>query len=572
MAKKIEDVIQKYDEYYETVTRNTRWLIFAAAMVTVLAVENIDLLAVSIIGVLGLYNIIRYLPPFKNIWFFYSKANTLIIDTVFVVTLVNISGVLQSPYIVLLIIPVMSSVFWYGIKGMTIVILVELLAIGGAAFISLPTFLPIDYIRGGGIKIVTLLIAAFMAERLTVVERGHRKEATDLYNEVEDERQKLLTLIHSMAEPVIAVDEEGKVTLYNAAALELINTNEDITDKTLNKILPFREKKPDDEEDRAINVLEEAKKTPGAGIYHNRDLVYGSSDQGTLNIEVSVAPIRPVDSVIHRRASREGYIIILRDITKVKTLEEQRDEFVSVISHELKTPVAVAEADLSTLLMPDYAPKEEKPLQLLEDAHEKVIFLGELIKDLTILTRVEQQAIKLEFEHLDPSEVTEEVVNEFQDEAKQKDLDIKVDIKKNLPKVLSSPDFVKEVLQNLISNAIKYTEKGTVNVSVEKSIKRPGGIVFKVQDSGIGISASDQKKIFEKFFRAEDYKTKHIRGTGLGLYLVKKIADRLNAKIWFESKLKQGTTFYFELPPHSERKEDHAKVVEAEATHLVENI
>lgn len=564
--KSKNNTLVQYDVYYETVTRNARWLIFAAAAVTLLAAQNIDLLAVGIVVVLGLYNVIRYIKPLHRIRFFASKAINLVIDTIFITTLVNISGGLTSPYVFLLIIPIMSSVFWYGVRGVSIVVGVELLSLATVTILDIPTLFPTDYIRGTGIKLVTLLIAAFVAERFTVVERGHRQRTMQLYTEVEGERQKLLTLINSIAEAVVAVDDEGKVTLYNAAALNLLNTNVDISGQEIQGLLPLKDPKG-----KQLDIIAESQRASGAGIYRNRDLTY-ATEQGVINVEVSVAPIKPSYSSIGTRMAETGFILVLRDITRVKTLEEQRDEFVSVISHELKTPVAVAEANLSTALLDKYAPGNKEAVKMLTEAHDKIVFLGELIKDLTALTKVEQQALKLNFEHVDAVQIAKEVVGDYEKEASDKGLKLKVEAKGKLPKLLSSEEFIREVLHNLISNGLKYTQKGSVTVYVEPGVKNTSGVVFRVKDTGIGIGSSDQKKIYEKFYRAEDYHTKHIRGTGLGLYLVKKIVDRLNAKIWFESELGKGTTFFFELPPTSGHKEDHPKVVESEAKHLVETL
>lgn len=568
MAARPEELYTNYDDYYEKVTRNARWLIFAAVGVTLLAFEKIDYTAVAIVGILGLFNVIRYLKPLHRYRFFASKLINLAIDTIFILTLINISGGLSSPYVFLLIIPIMSSVFWYGVKGVSTVVLIELAGLGASTLVTIPTLLPVEaFARSTGIKIATLLIAAFVAERFTVVERGHRLQTTELYKQVEGERQKLLTLINSLAEAVVAVDDDEQITMYNAAALDLLNTNVDISGRKFDELFPLK-----NEDDESVNVIEASKRTEGTGIYRSRDLLYPPSEGGNMNIEVSVAPIRPSYTSLGTPTGESGYILILRDITKVKTLEEQRDEFVSVISHELKTPVAVAEANISTALVPKFAPPNKQTLKLLEEAHEKIIFLGELIKDLTVLTKVEQQAVKLTFEHIDPVAVAKEAAHDFEEEAENKGLKLKIAAAAKLPKVLSSEDLVREVLQNLISNGLKYTQEGSVTINVERARERKGGVLFAVKDTGIGIGPSDRKKIFEKFYRAEDYRTKHIRGTGLGLYLVKKIADRMNAKLWFESKAGKGTTFFFELPPQSGQKEDHPKMVESEAKHLVETL
>lgn len=556
----------KYDVYYERVAKHVRWMVVAVAATTLFLSQALNLVIVSILTFVALYNITRQFPSLKKLSFFTSKSINLAIDTVFVVAVVGLSGALDSPMILLLVLPVIFSVFWYGIRGIVsilalLVVFLELVPVIGVEVAGF------DLPGTSFIHIASIAIVAYAAERLTYVERGHRQRTTELYTQVEGERQKLLTLINGIAEIVIAVDRDDKISLYNAAALELLNTNDDIGSKNFNELLPLNDK-----DGNSVDILSEAKKAEGPGIYHNRDLIYKDAEAGNINIEVSVAPIKPSYTSLGTKTSESGFILVLRDITKVKTLEEQRDEFVSVISHELRTPVAVVEANLSTVLLPKMAPKDPKVKNMLQEAHEKIVFLGELIKDLTALSRVEQQAIKLNFERFDAVELAKSVISTFDAEARNKNIKLELNSEPKLPKVLSSPDFVQEVLQNLVSNAIKYTEEGTVTISVGKATKLSGGVAFNVSDSGIGISRQDQKKIYQKFFRVEDYKTKHVRGTGLGLYLVKKITDRLGAKLWFDSELGKGTTFYFELPPQGGKREDYSKVVESEAKHMIETL
>jgi signal transduction histidine kinase len=129
---------------------------------------------------------------------------------------------------------------------------------------------------------------------------------------------------------------------------------------------------------------------------------------------------------------------------------------------------------------------------------------------------------------------------------------------------------VREILENFVANAVKYTEEGGITVQAEPSAG--GGIVFSVKDTGIGISASDQRQLFTKFYRSEDYRTRKTGGTGLGLYLCLELAERLNAKVWCESVINHGSTFFLEVPPVSQLHRDSGKVVEAGVATLIDQM
>ncbi len=143
----------------------------------------------------------------------------------------------------------------------------------------------------------------------------------------------------------------------------------------------------------------------------------------------------------------------------------------------------------------------------------------------------------------------EEFYKKYQPEAAKKDLQLNLDVSTRLPKVRQSRLYLEEMLQNFITNAIKYTPQGSVTIHGHMTSK---GIACTVSDTGIGISKSDQNKIFHKFYRSEDYRTRETNGTGLGLYVVQKLANKIGVTISFKSRLNHGSEFGFVLPIHSE--------------------
>jgi PAS domain S-box-containing protein len=364
-----------------------------------------------------------------------------------------------------------------------------------------------------------------------------------------DPNQQFLVLINSMADAVIACDPSGKVTLYNGAALSLINTNVDPTGFPIGKLVKLEtlDKKPVD----LWDLIKNAKTTT-----RRDDLVMTSDDGDKINLYLSIAPVR-----IYSGQKEGGYILIMQDITAAKTLEQQREEFLSVVTHELRTPLAIAEANISTALMPGFSKIEDKAKELLNQAHHNVVFMGELIKDLTTLARAEQGALSVDVQLVKPRDLLEQLAADYKAEAAAKGLELVVKPGPDIKPILTSEYRVHEILQNFITNAIKYTEEGSITLAVEEAKSQEEGVIFSVTDTGIGIGSHDQKKLFSKFYRSDDPRIKHIGGTGLGLYITNQLAEKLGGKIWYNSRLNRGSTFYLQVPPREDMTEEQQQVV-----------
>jgi signal transduction histidine kinase len=255
--------------------------------------------------------------------------------------------------------------------------------------------------------------------------------------------------------------------------------------------------------------------------------------------------VAPVNQGYGREGSG-GYVLQLRDITREKSLEEERDEFISVVSHELRTPIAIAEGNISNAQFIVGKTADIKQIkQTLDDAHKQILFLSDMINDLATLSRAERGKLQVEVEAINAYDLVMELARVYGEQATAKGLDFKTELDPKLELLQSSRLYVREVLQNFITNAIKYTEKGHVTLGAKTTST---GVDFTVCDSGIGISKSDKEKIFDKFFRSEDYRTRQTNGTGLGLYVTMKLARLLHAEISVESQLNQGSTFTISVP------------------------
>ncbi|HEY1835398.1 MAG TPA: ATP-binding protein [Candidatus Saccharimonadales bacterium] len=349
------------------------------------------------------------------------------------------------------------------------------------------------------------------------------------------EHGRLTSLINSMADGVIALDRHLKIAMYNGAALNVLDLNSSIDGKAIGKVL-----RPIDKNNQPVDIGELIKgtKTPAT----NRDLRLQYEDGSVINLYLNIAPVRTG----YGRDGHGGYVLQLRDITREKSLEEERDEFISVVSHELRTPIAIAEGNISNAqFIVNKTTGIAAVKQALKEAHEQVLFLADMINDLATLSRAERGKLTVDVEPINVHELSLELAESYKADAKAKGLQLKTDLDPKLELLQSSKLYVREILQNFITNALKYTEKGNVTIGA-----RPAktGVEFWVSDTGIGISHSDQEKIFDKFFRSEDFRTRKSGGTGLGLYVTMKLARLLHAEISVDSKLNHGSTFTIFIP------------------------
>ncbi len=349
------------------------------------------------------------------------------------------------------------------------------------------------------------------------------------------DHSRLTSLINSMADAVIAVDENAKVVLYNGAALNILDVNSIKVGTGVIKLL-----QPIDSDNQPVDVRELI--TAATMPTTNRDLRLSYSDGSLINLYLSIAPVH----LGYGENGQKGHVLLLRDITREKSLEEERDEFISVVSHELRTPIAISEGNISNAqFIVDKTGDMAAVKAALKEAHSQVLFLADMINDLSTLSRAERGVLVVEPEPINVHDLLEELSRNYASQAAAKHLKIKLELDPKLELLNSSKLYVREVLQNFITNSIKYTERGSVSIGARP---RPKGVEFYVSDTGIGISKSDQDKVFDKFFRSEDYRTRVSTGTGLGLYVTSKLARLIHADISLESELNHGSTFTIFIP------------------------
>lgn len=355
------------------------------------------------------------------------------------------------------------------------------------------------------------------------------------------EHERLTSLINSMVDGVIAVDEHIKIDIYNGAALNILDLNSSMQGKSLASVCKLL-----DANNQPVDVLELVRAARTAYTSRDFSLVYG--DGSKLNLYISIAPVH----LGYGKNGTDSYVLVLRDISQEKSLEEERDEFISVVSHELRTPITIAEGNISNAQfivaqaaqeLPGAASQQVK--KALGDAHQQTLFLADMINDLSTLSRAERGTLKLDIESINIYDLLTGLGESYSKQASAKGLQIRVELSPKLELLASGKLYVREILQNFITNAIKYTDTGHITLGAKPADK---GTFIWVEDTGIGISQPDQEKIYDKFFRSEDYQTRKTGGTGLGLYVTMKLARLLHADITTTSKLREGSKFSIYFP------------------------
>lgn len=362
-------------------------------------------------------------------------------------------------------------------------------------------------------------------------------------NNISAERYKAKVLIEAMSEGVVVIDEAGTITMMNQAAA-IITGWTTMSATGLNYRTPLRLSLISDSgELQATDPVSQAMAEKQAVASSDIEITQQNGGKLLLSVTATALP-------------DGGAIVVMRDITKQKELERQKDEFISTASHEMRTPVAAVEGYISLAMNPKVATIDDRAKALLEKAHDSTGHLGTLFRDLLTITRMEDGLKQLPREAVNLTLLTKSVVSDMQFAAASKQLSLQL-AGAGLPGntaldrpvyVMANPERLREVIMNLIENAIKYTPSGSVVVTAGGDGKTAG---FSVTDTGPGISAEDQPHLFQKFYRVA--KTSgHTSGTGLGLYLCRTVIESFGGHVSVTSAPGKGSTFGFTLDQLSE--------------------
>ena len=361
-----------------------------------------------------------------------------------------------------------------------------------------------------------------------------RKERERSLRDIATEKSKIKTIINCMGDGVLVCDRDGCLVLTNPAASRMLKTHEAVL---LGNFL-YQCNLPA-ELSKTIQESLEAKDTSYSSV--SQELGFGEAEE--IFLRAHTAPVRnDVGETI-------GSVTVLQDISHLKELDKMKSEFVAMVTHELRAPIAAVEQQLTVILNGMAGEVTEKQEQLLSRAKERTRGLLDLIKDLLDLSKIEAGKMIQYKEPLSLQEVIQRVVDLMRAEAENKKIDLQFSTPSKISFILADRNSMEGIFTNLISNAIKYTPEGR---KVWVTLGEDGEFVkATVSDTGIGIKKTDLPRIFDKFYRVKTTETRQIVGTGLGLSIVKSIVDAHLGSISVESEEGGGTTFTVSFPKES---------------------
>lgn len=475
-------------------------------------------------------------------WLFWLALGSYLLLAITTGITIAGTGLTNSPFLALwMLLAVFSGLF--GLLGL------------GPIFLATNAALIYNMIQPGGVsreQLILFLLACelplFISYLIWQNRSHHETEKERAFNALAQELNQVANkseiVINAIADGVLALNEQGTIQLINPAAQTIVGwSKQDAMGLDYHSLLKLSDNKGKEltpEIDPIQQVLH------GHESILNNDLALTTQSGRQILLSLLVSPIS------NKRGA--GVIVVFRDITKEKAEERQQAEFISTASHEMRTPVAAIEGYLGLALNPATANIDDKARLYLQKAHESAQHLGRLFQDLLDVSKAEDGRLKNNPSVVDMVAFARDIVTSFQIKAKEKGLFLYFkpgegnESTRTVSPVFYSKvdnDHLREVLSNLIENAVKYTKAGSVTVDVKGDANH---VTMTVSDTGIGVPPEDLPHLFQKFYRVDNSDTREIGGTGLGLYLCRRLAEAMGGRVWATSDLGKGSVFSLELP------------------------
>lgn len=356
------------------------------------------------------------------------------------------------------------------------------------------------------------------------------------YTQLAEARAKDEAILTSIGDAVIACDKDGRIMLFNPAAEDLSGFSaKEVSGRHYGEVLKFVR---EGDEKTAKDSIADAIATGRRSKMTNHILLITKSGR-ERPVADSAAPLKGSKGEVI------GCVLVFHDITKEREIDRAKTEFVSLASHQLRTPSAAISWYAEMLLDKDVGELNKKQKEYIEQIYYDNKNMIELINTLLSVSRIDLGTFAIEPAWVYLPNLADDVLRDLQVRIDQKGLKIEKDYEKEGSTVKSDPKLLRVIIQNLIGNAVDYTPKGIISIRIKGT---DYGARFEIQDSGCGIPESVQSKIYTKFFRADNARSIKPDGTGLGLYITKSVMGALGGTISFKSKEGEGTTFSVEIP------------------------
>ena len=378
---------------------------------------------------------------------------------------------------------------------------------------------------------------------------------------LQDDNAKFKVILGSIEDGVILLDDEQTIQLINPGAAAICGWKaEEASGLNVSNVLQLVNDKGETVEE-ADNPLKQVFMT-GQSV-HSDDTIVMTSAKNQVPISMRVTPLLGQDGQV------TAAVAVFSNVSQRRAEEKQRADFISTASHEMRTPVAAIEGYLALALNDKVATIDGRARSYLEKAHSSTQHLGKLFQDLLTSAKAEDGRLTSHPVVVEIGEFLEQLAGDFRLIAEKKGLFMEfvaggnatvnatstaqggVKVVKPLYYVYVDPDRLREVITNLFDNAIKYTEEGKISVGLSGNDRV---VQCYVRDTGPGIPAEDLPHLFQKFYRVDNSATRTIGGTGLGLFICRKIIELYHGRIWAESKVGDGSSFYINLPRLSTQK------------------
>lgn len=397
---------------------------------------------------------------------------------------------------------------------------IEATKIGAASYIPKP-FTPDELLNN---------LKTGYEKRLLLLEAENlRREREERLLEIAFEKTRLNTIVNSIIDGVVVINKNGELVLFNPAAMKYFDLNNVIIGEYILNILP----------EKISELIKKILDNPGfTGASYSEQIELKPNRE--LVGDVSVSPVPHHDGTV------AGVVLVINDITELKKIEFIKSQFVSMVAHELKTPVAAVLGFIRIILDDSIKLPENKKADYLSRSRNRLESLISMVNDLLDISRMEIKTKQREIKDVNIIEILNSITEFLELELKNKNVKVNTDFEENLPLISADQNEINRLFTNIIGNALKYNKAGgEINISVKTSGKY---IVTKITDTGIGMKPEEKAKLFQEFFRAKNDKTRDIPGTGLGLSIVKRIVESYSGKTEVESEYGTGSTFTIYLP------------------------